>query len=117
VLFLLLDGVVKVMKIDPVIDSFTQLGYPASVALGIGLVEIICVMVYLIPRTSAVGAVLLTGYLGGAIATHLRMLDPLFTHTFFPLYVAALIWGGLFLRDDRVRALNPLKSQVTIQPR
>jgi hypothetical protein len=81
-----------------------------SVALGIGILELICVVVYVIPHTSTLGAVLLTGYLGGAIATHLRIGDPFFTHTFFPIYVAALVWGGLLLRDDRLRALIPLRS-------
>ena len=103
VLFLLFDGVIKLIQIDPVVESLIQLGYPVSLARGI--IELVCVIVYLIPRTSALGAVLLTGYFGGAIATHLRMGDPPLTHTFFPIYIAALVWGGIFLRDERVRAL------------
>jgi hypothetical protein len=105
VLFLLFDSVIKLMVIDPVIASFTQLGYPVSVSRGIGIVELTCLAVYLIPRTSVLGAVLLTGYLGGAVATHVRVGSPLLTHVLFPIYVAVLVWGGLYLRDNRVRAL------------
>ena len=82
-----------------------RLGYPVSLAVGIGVLELACVAVYVVPRTSLLGAVLLTGYLGGAIATHVRVQDPFFTHVVFPIYVAALIWIGLLLRDARVRAL------------
>jgi hypothetical protein len=110
ILFLLFDGVIKLMRIDPVLESFAQLGYPVSLALGIGIVELVCVAVYVIPRTSVLGAVLLTGYLGGAVATHLRMGGPLLSHTLFPVYVGVLVWGGLFLREDRLRALLPLRS-------
>ena len=110
VLFLLFDSVIKVMVIDPVVESFGQLGYPVSVALGIGLVELVCLVLYVIPRTSVLGAILLTGYLGGAVATHVRVGSPVFTHILFPIYVAALVWGGLFLREPRLRALVPLRS-------
>jgi hypothetical protein len=105
VLFLLFDSIIKLMVIPAVVDSFRQLGYPVSVSRGIGLLQLVCLAVYVIPRTSALGAVLLTGYLGGAVATHVRVGSPLFSHILFPIYVAALIWGGLYLRDDRVRAL------------
>lgn len=104
VLFLLWDSLIKLMTITPVIDSFGRLGYPVELALSIGLVELACLTVHLVPRTAGLGAVLLTGYLGGAVATHVRIGDPLFSHIFFPLYIAALIWGGLYLRDPRVRA-------------
>ena len=110
VLFLLFDSVIKLMVIDAVVESFGQLGYPVSVALGIGLVELICLVLYVIPRTSVLGAILLTGYLGGAVATHVRVGSPVFTHALFPIYVAALLWGGLFLREGRLRALVPLRS-------
>jgi hypothetical protein len=110
VLFLLFESVIKLMVIDPVVESFGQLGYPVSVSLGIGLVELICLVLYVIPRTSVLGAVLLTGYLGGAVATHVRVGSPVFTHILFPIYVAALVWGGLFLREPRLRALVPLRS-------
>jgi hypothetical protein len=110
VLFLLFDSVVKLMVIDPVVESFGQLGYPVSLALGIGIVELVCLAFYVIPRTAVLGAILLTGYLGGAIATHVRIGSPLLTHSFFPIYVALLVWGGLLLREDRLRALLPRRS-------
>lgn len=105
VLFLLWDGVIKLMAIQPVVDSFARLGYPPALALGIGILELVCTALYVLPSTSFAGAVLLTGYLGGAVATHLRVGDPLLTHVLFPSYVGALVWGGLVLRDARLRAL------------
>jgi len=87
-----------------------ELGYPTYAVFGIGVVLALCVALYAIPRTSLLGALLLTGYLGGAIATHVRVGDPLWTHTLFPIYVAAMVWGGLVLRDQRLRAF--LKSWV-----
>jgi hypothetical protein len=110
VLFLLFDSVIKVMKLAPAVEGTTELGYPESVVVGIGIIELVCLVVYLIPRTTVLGAVLLTGYFGGAIASHVRIGSPLFTHVLFPIYVAALIWGGLFLREGRLRALIPLRS-------
>jgi hypothetical protein len=110
VLFLLFDSVIKLMQIGPVVESFSQLGYPVSLALGIGILELVCLALYVIPRTSMLGAILLTGYLGGAVATHVRVGSPLFSHVLFPIYVAVLIWGGLVLRDDRLRGLFPLRS-------
>ena len=106
VLFLLWDGVMKLMTLAPVAEAFVRLGYSVSLAVGIGIVELTCLALYVIPRTSLLGAVLLTGFLGGAVATHVRVEDPLLTHTFFPIYVGALLWGGLLLRDERVRALT-----------
>jgi hypothetical protein len=105
VLFLAFDCTIKLLQLAPAMSGTSQLGYPTSAVLGIGIVELLCLAVYLIPRTSVLGAILLTGYLGGAIATHVRAGSPLATHVLFPIYVAALIWGGLFLRDLRVRAL------------
>lgn len=110
VLFLIFDGVIKVMVIEPVVEASARLGLPVDVARGIGILELVCVAVYLIPRTSVLGAVLLTGFLGGAIAIHVRIGDPLFSHVLFPAYVGALLWGGLFLREDRLRALLPVRS-------
>jgi hypothetical protein len=109
VLFLVFDAVVKFTKIAPVVDSFAQLGYPIGLAPTIGSIALICVVLYVIPRTSVLGAVLLTGYLGGAIASQLRIGNPLFSHVLFPLYVAALIWGGLYLRDEQLSALIPVR--------
>src|SRR5581483_3905108 len=107
VLFLLFDGVTHIMQITPVVESFNQLGYPASLALGIGILELVCLVIYVIPSTSIIGAVLLTGYLGGAVASHLRLGDPLFSNVLFPVYIGALLWIGLYLRDNRLRALLP----------
>ncbi len=111
VLFLIFDGVIKFTKIAPVVDSFNQLGYPASLAPVIGILELVCLAVYVIPRTSVLGAILLTGYLGGAIATHVRVGNPLFSNVLFPIYVAAFLWGGLYLREDRLSELVPLRRQ------
>ena len=105
VLFLTFDAAMKVFMMAPAIQGTTQLGYPASAILPIGLIQIACLIVYLIPRTSVLGAILWTGYLGGAIATHVRVGSPLPTHTVFPIYVAALLWAALWLRDHRVRAM------------
>jgi hypothetical protein len=107
--FLLLDAVIKLMAPPPVTESFTRLGYRAEQSLGIGLLELACLAVYLFPRTCVLGAVLLTGYLGGATATHVRVGDPLLSHVLFPTYVAALLWGGVWLREERLRALLPLR--------
>jgi DoxX-like family len=105
VLFLLLDSVMKLLKLPVVVAGSIQLGYPESAVRGIGIVLLLCVVLYVIPRTAILGAILLTGYLGGAVATHVRVGSPLFSHILFPLYVAVLLWGGLFLRDVRVRAV------------
>jgi hypothetical protein len=86
------------------------LGYPESLALGLGIIEIACTVIYVVPRTTVLGAILLTGFLGGAVATHVRVGDPLFSHSLFPIYVGVLVWLGLYLRDDQLRALIPLRS-------
>lgn len=106
--FLLLDAVMKLVVAAPVVEGTIKLGYPVSSIRGIGMVLFASTILYLVPRTAVLGAVLLTGYLGGAIATHVRVEDPLFSHTLFPIYVAAMAWGGLFLREPRLRALLPL---------
>ena len=104
VLFLLLDGVMKVVKPAFVVDATVQLGYPESVIVGLGLVLVACTILYLIPRTAVLGAILLTGYLGGAVATHVRVGGPLFS-ILMPVILGAMLWGGLYLRDERVRSL------------
>jgi DoxX-like family len=109
VLFLLVDAVGKLVKPAPVVEGTVQLGYPESVLLGLGIVLLTCTVLYVIPRTAIFGAILLTGYLGGAVATHVRVGSPLFSHILFPVYLAVLIWGGLYLRDERLRALIPLR--------
>jgi hypothetical protein len=92
-----------------VVTEFARLGYPENVILGIGILEIACTVVYIIPRVSVLGAILLTGYLGGAVATHVRIGDPIF-NVLGPVIFGALLWGGLYLRDQRLRALLPLRS-------
>lgn len=105
VLFLAFDSVIKLVKISAVTETFEKLGWSPDLARGIGMLELVCLVMYVVPRTAVVGAILLTGFLGGAIATHLRLGDPLFSHTLFPTYVGAMLWGGLYLRDARVKAL------------
>lgn len=110
--FMLLDGGMKLVPMDVVIKSTAELGYPPSIALarGLGVVGLACTLLYAVPRTAVLGAILLTAYMGGAVATHVRVGNPLFTHILFGVYLAVLLWGGLFLRDPRVRALLPLVS-------
>ena len=108
-LFLFVDGVGKLVKPAPVVEGTVQLGYPESVLLGLGIVLLACTVLYGIPRTAILGAILLTGYLGGAVATHVRVGSPLFSHILFPVYVAVLLWGGLYLRDERLRVLIPFR--------
>jgi fucose permease len=109
VLFLLIDGVMKLIKPAPVVEATVQLGYPEGVILPLGIILLGCVILYLIPRTSVLGAILLTGYLGGAVAAQVRTGNPLFSHILFPGYVAMLLWGGLWLRDPRLRDFIPLR--------
>ena len=109
-LFLLVDGAAKLVKPAPVVEGTVKLGYPETVIVPLGIILLTCTILYVIPRTSVLGAILLTGYLGGAVATHVRVGDPLFTHVLFPVYLGVLIWGGLYLRDDRLRVLIPLRS-------
>jgi hypothetical protein len=109
ILFLLVDTIVKVLRLPPAVEGTVRLGYPESTVFGIGIIELVCLVAYVIPRTSILGAILLTGYLGGAVATHVRIESPLLSHTFFPIYVGVLIWAALFLRDDRLRTLLPVR--------
>ena len=111
ILFLAADGVIKLVPIPIVTETMGQLGYPTSVELarGLGVVTLLGTALYAFPRTAVLGAILLTGYMGGAMATHLRVGSPLFSHTLFGLYLGLMIWGGLYLRDERLRALIPLR--------
>jgi len=110
VLFLVFDTMLKVLRLGPAIEGTAALGYPESSVQLIGLVELVCLVLYVVPRTSVLGALLLTGYLGGAIASHVRIGSPLLTHVLFPVYVALLLWGGLYLREKRLQALVPLRG-------
>jgi pimeloyl-ACP methyl ester carboxylesterase len=107
VLFLVFDSIGKLMEVEPVVAGTKQLGYPANVVFSLGVIQLLCIVAYVIPGTSVLGAVLLTGYLGGAVATHVRVDSPLFSHTLFPIYIASLVWGGLLLRDARLRVFLP----------
>lgn len=105
VVFLTFDVSIKLLRLAPAVSGTTELGFSADLVVPLGLVQFACLVAYLVPRSSIVGAVVFTGYLGGAIATHVRLGNPLFSHVLFPIYVAVLLWGGLYLRDVRVRAL------------
>ncbi|MEO6214432.1 MAG: DoxX family protein [Sphingomonas sp.] len=107
--FMLLDGGMKLVALDVVIKSTAELGYPPSpeLARGLGVVALLCTALYAFPRTSVLGAILLTAYMGGTVATHLRVGNPLFSHMLFGVYLAVLTWGGLYLRDARIRAILP----------
>lgn len=105
VAFLLFDAAGKLMKVAPVVEGTTRLGFAESSIASIGALLLAGVVLYLIPRTSVLGAIYLAGYLGGAVATHFRLGSPLATHVLFPVYVAALLWGGLVLRTPRLLAL------------
>jgi hypothetical protein len=113
ILFMIFDGSIHIARITPVTDAFVQLGFPVALAPAIGVVALACTALYAIPRSSFFGAVLLTGYLGGAIATQVRSGAGLFP-TFFPPIIGALVWGGLYLRDDRLRALSSARRTPAV---
>jgi uncharacterized membrane protein YphA (DoxX/SURF4 family) len=106
VLMLLMSAVMKLMKPPAVVEGFTKFGFPEHLILVIGVIELVCTIVYIIPQTAVIGAILLTGYMGGAIVTHLRAGDPVFIQIIFGI----VIWGGIYLRDPRLRKLIPLRS-------
>ena len=110
VLFLIMDCAMKLLDLEVVKTSMIQLGWPVGLDRLIGAIELVCLVLYAIPRTSVLGAVLTTGLLGGAIASHLRNGDPLFSHVLFGVYVGVMAWGGLWLRDEKLRTLIPLRS-------
>lgn len=108
-LFLLVDGAMKLVKPAVVVEATTKLGYSESLIVPIGILLIVCTIIYLIPATSVLGAILLTGYLGGAVATHVRAAEDVFPIV-FPIIFGALLWLGLYLHDTRLRALIPLRT-------
>ena len=114
ILFMLFDGGIKLVPPAMVIETTAQLGYPATVSFvrGLGILGLSCTLLYAIPRTSALGAILLTGYLGGTVATHLRVGSPIFSHMLFGVYLGILLWGGLYLRDGRLRSLVPYRRHA-----
>jgi hypothetical protein len=113
--FMVLDAGMKLVPLDIVLKSTADLGYPPSpeLARGLGLVALVSTALYALPRTAVLGAILLTAYMGGAVASHLRVGNPLLTHMLFGVYLALLAWGGLYLRDARIRALLPFRTAHT----
>lgn len=109
ILFFLVDGAIKLVPLDAVTTTLTELGYPTEHARLIGIITLGSIILYAIPRTAVLGAILLTGLFAAAMSTHLRVGSPLFTHTLFGLYMGVWAWAGLWLRDPRVRALLPLR--------
>ena len=111
ILFLLLDGGMKLLPLQIVTETMDKMGYGASdgLARSLGIITIVCTVLYSIPPTSILGAILLTGYLGGAIASHVRIDSPLFSHTLFGFYLGLMVWGGLWLRDRNLRSLIPFR--------
>lgn len=109
ILFMLFDGAIKLLPLSVVTETMERIGYGSSEAMArsLGVITIACTVLYAIPPTSMVGAILLTGYFGGAIAAHVRIGSPLFSHVLFGLYLGLMVWGGLWLRDRHVRALLP----------
>ncbi|MER8907906.1 DoxX family protein [Mesorhizobium sp. M0854] len=112
VLFMIFDGVIKLPPLEIVTQTMVQLGWPAdaNVSRMLGIIGLVSTALYALPRTSVLGAILLTAYLGGAVATHVRIGSPLFSHILFGVYLGAVLWGGLYLRDPRVRALFPFSQ-------
>jgi hypothetical protein len=110
ILFMLMDATMKILRLPVVLETTLQLGWPVATVFPLGLVLLVCTLLYAIPRTSLLGAVLITAYLGGAVATHVRIGSPLFSHVLFGVYVGLMLWGGLYLRDARIRALIPVRS-------
>ncbi len=110
VLFMLFDTGIKLMRETHAVQGTVQLGYPDSTIQLIGIIEAVCLILYLIPRTSVLGMVLLTGYFGGAVATHVRLENPLFSHVLFSVYIGLLMWGSLYIREPRLQALLPFRK-------
>ena len=112
ILFLLFDGAIKLVPWPIVTETMDRMGYGSSESLArsLGAITIVCTVLYAVPPTSILGAILLTGYLGGAMASHVRVGSPLFSHLLFGFYLGVMVWGGLWLRDRRLRALIPLHS-------
>ncbi|MET3897931.1 hypothetical protein ABIB57_001877 [Devosia sp. UYZn731] len=106
--FMIFDGAIKLVPIQPVIDTMTELGYPVEYARLLGILSLVGTLLYAIPRTSVLGAVLLTAYLGGAVSAHVRIGSPLFTHDLFGVYMGVFAWGGIWLRNPRLRAIFPI---------
>jgi hypothetical protein len=109
VLFILMDLTMKFMAVPQVAETMKALGWPTTLSTTLAVILLACLVLYLIPRTSVLGAILFTGYMGGAMATHLRVGNPLFSHVLFGVYLMVFAWGGLWLRDARLRAMFPVR--------
>ena len=107
--FMIFDAVIHLMKPEPVVEGFAKLNFPLRLAVPLGIVELFCILLYVIPSTSILGAILLTGYLGGAVAIQLPTGNPFFGEILFPVYIGVFLWGGIYLRDARLRALIPFQ--------
>jgi hypothetical protein len=112
-IFLTIDTAVKLFVMPVGVEATKQLGFADGAVFTIGAIEAVCLVLHLVPRTAILGAVLWTGYFGGAVATHLRLDSPLFTHVLFPVYVAVFLWGGLWLRDRRLRRVVRMAFDVS----
>jgi hypothetical protein len=108
--FMLFDAVVHISRGPAVVEGFTKAGFSPSILVPLSIIELICIVLYVIPRTAVLGVILLTGYLGGAVATNVRMGMPMFSWVLAPVYIAVLLWAGLWLRDNRIRSLIPFRS-------
>ena len=107
--FMIFDVGIKLAQLSIVAETNVSLGFAADAGLKIGVIEAICLVLYVIPQTATLGAILLTAVMGGAIATHLRLESPLFSHQLFGVYLGLMLWGGLWLRDERLRAMIPVR--------
>jgi hypothetical protein len=105
--FLLFDAVIHILKPAPVVEAFAKLNFPLRFSVPLGVIELACILLYVLPATSTLGAILLTGYLGGAIAIQLPTGNSFFGEVLFPLYTGAILWAGIYLRDEQLRALVP----------
>ena len=111
IVFLLMDATMKLLALPIVLEASGALGFPgADMARALGILLLICTLLYVAPQTAVLGAILLTGFLGGAVATHVRVGSPLFTHVLFGVYLGVMLWAGLYLRDSRLRALVPIST-------
>jgi len=111
-LFMLFDVAIKLIRHPMVEETMRQLGFPGGLGFPIGVIEAICLVLYLVPRTAVLGAVLFMGVFGGAIATHLRHADPLFSHVLFGVYLGLFMWGGLWLRNPDLRGVFPVRRMA-----
>ncbi|MDN4072922.1 DoxX family protein [Fictibacillus terranigra] len=113
-LFMLFDGITKLLKLSVSVDGMVEMGFAEHHVITIGILALLSTILYALPQTSVLGAIILTGFFGGVIATHIRLDNPLFSHTLFPVYLAVLTWGGIYLRDKRLQIIFPIKQRRQI---